>query len=107
MILPNNYGHLQELTKPYAVLPEHGFNKQVAIVTDALGRLYPELKNQWVPSMIHPFVKLFQEDFTFSFECSLAFLLNWLKPVLFDFPNANKEVMDIFEDCLPDLKQKV
>lgn len=106
-MLPNNYGHLQELTKPYPVLPEHGFNKQVAIISDALGRLYPELRNQWVPSMIHPFVKLFQEDFTFSFECSLAFLLNWLKPVLLDFPNANKEVMDIFEECLPALKRKI
>jgi hypothetical protein len=40
--------------------------------------------------MIHPFVKLFPEDFTFAFECSLAFLLNWLKPLLFDFPNFNK-----------------
>ena len=106
-MLPNNYGHLQELTKSYLVLPEHGFNRQVALVTDALARLFPELKNQWLPSMIFPFVKLFQEDYTFSFECSLAFLLNWLEPVLYDFPNANKDVMEIFELCLPNLKQKI
>lgn len=57
--------------------------------------------------MIHPFVKLFEDDFTYCFEISLTFLLNWLWPILYDFPNANKEVMEIFEECLPTIKDKI
>lgn len=107
LALPLNAGHFAELSKPYKILPEHGLNKQVAFLTEALGTVFPDLQNQLVPSIIHPFVRLFQEDCLFGFECSMTFLLNWLHPVLIDYPNPPKKVMELFEEELPKLNQKV
>lgn len=67
LVLPLNYSHFQELSKPYKILPEHGLNKQVAFITEALIKLYPDLQIQWLPSIIHPFIKMFQEDCLFGF----------------------------------------
>jgi hypothetical protein len=107
LLLPGNYEHLRELTTAPAVLPEHGGNRQLSLVAGMVARLYPELRNQWLAAMVHPFVKLFPEDFPFAFECALAFLLNWLRPLFRDFPNANKQMMEVFEAELGALRQKV
>ena len=58
--LPLNHQHFGELTKPYPLLPQHTTDKRVAFTVSAIGRLYPDLKNQWLPGLVHPFVVLFR-----------------------------------------------
>lgn len=60
LLLPLNFKHFQELSKPYQALPQHNLDKQVSYITKCLTVLYPELNNQWTPGMIYPFVRLFK-----------------------------------------------
>lgn len=101
--LPLNHHHFIELSKPYPLLPEHTVDKQVAFIVSALGRLYPDLGNQWLPGLIHPFVKLFKEDAIAAFETSLTFLLNWFRPIFDDYPNSSKSIMSFLGGYLPKL----
>jgi hypothetical protein len=101
--LPLNHNHFIELTKPYPLLPEHTVDKQVAFIVSAFSRLYPDLGNQWLPGLIHPFVRLFKEDAIAAFEMSLTFLLNWFRPIFGDYPNSSKDIMNFFSRHLPKL----
>lgn len=105
--LPLNHSHFIELTKPYPVLPEHTIDKQVAFIVSAFTRLYPDLNNQWLPGLIHPFAMLFKEDAIVCFELSLTMLLNWLLPVFNDHPNPSKLIMAFCSKHLRKLETKV
>jgi hypothetical protein len=96
MQLPLNYDHFIELTKPYPLLTEHSLDMRISFIVSALQRLYPDLGIQWLPGLIHPFVKLFREDAIASFEISLTVLINWCQPLFSNYPNPSKPVMDLF-----------
>lgn len=101
--LPLNHHHFRELTKPYPLLPEHTIDKQVAFIVSAFCKLYPDLGNQWLPGLIHPFVKLFKEDAIAAFEVSLTFILNWFRPMFEDYPNSSKSILNFFSKHLRQL----
>lgn len=105
--LPLNHEHFIEITKPYPLLPEHTIDKQVSFIVAAFTRLYPDLGNQWLPGLIHPFVKLFKEDAIAGFEVSLSFLLNWYHPIFNDYPNPSRDVINVFTKYLPKLEKKI
>jgi hypothetical protein len=107
MALPLNHSHFLELTKPFKELPEHTTNKQTAFIVNALVKLYPSLGTQWLPGIIYPFVKLFQEDCIMCFESSLSFLMNWCQPIFENYPNPSKKVIDFARKYLPKLEKKV
>jgi hypothetical protein len=101
--LPLNHNHFIELTKPYPLLPEHSVDKQVSFIVSAFVKLYPDLGNQWLPGLIHPFVKLFKEDAIAGFEISLTFLVNWFRPIFEDYPNSSKKIMSFMSRQLRNL----
>ncbi len=107
LLLPLNHGHFLELTKPYKQLPEHTSNKQTAFIVHALSTLYPSLNNQWLPGLIFPFVKLFEEDSIVCFEVALTFLMNWYQPVYENYPNASKKIVDFAKKFLHKLDKKI
>lgn len=107
MALPMNHSHFLELTKPFKQLPEHTSNKQAAFIVNALVKLYPSLGVQWLPGLVYPFVKLFEEDSIMCFESSLTFLLNWYQPLFENYPNPSKRIITFAKKILPALDKKV
>lgn len=88
-------------------MPEHTTNKQTAFIVNALTKLYPSLGNQWLPGIIYPFVKLFEEDSIMCFESSLTFLMNWYQPVFENYPNPSTKVINFARKYLPKLDKKI
>jgi len=61
--LPLNYRHFTELSKrTVELLPDHTLDKQTTGVVNTLCSYYPDLKVQWLPGIVYPFVKLFPKD---------------------------------------------
>lgn len=68
-----------------------------------LSSAYSDLRIQWLPGVVYPFVKLFPKDSLTQFEISLTYLANWCAPWFLDYPAPSKQVLDIISSNLPEL----
>lgn len=101
---PMNYRHFTEICKKFPpVLPEHTLDKETTSIVGCLSSHYPDLRIQWLPGIIYPFVKLFPKDALTQFEISLTYLTNWCSLWFCDYPAPSTPILTLFSSNLPQL----
>lgn len=60
---PLNYQHFTEISKKSPpMLPDHTLDKETTATVGCISASYPDLRIQWLPGIIYPFVRLFPKD---------------------------------------------